>query len=164
MRAVLTAVAVLLTAAAPAAAHFSAGSRVHNARHVATAVVGQVCGASTLDVTIVRRDLPRPVIGRATSRIVDGARTGCLIELDDRPSWTTYSICATVVHEYLHLNGYRAEPGTEHTSRDQAGRLVRDFHHSRNPRSLMHPTGPSRPYRRCLPDRIRRAAASHPTP
>lgn len=127
MRLLLALLAALLIAA-PAHAHLSPTSRVHNARHVATQIWGPTVCGDTMAVPIVRVALPPPIAARAFP-------DRCHIELNDQ-RWTTFALCVSLVHEIGHLADWRAAPGQAFIRPD--GTI--DDVHSRNPRSVMYPT------------------------
>lgn len=125
-----------LLLAAPADAHRSDTSRIHNMRHIAQTVWGDVCDVGTMNVPIVGkwavlRDAngePRPEWIALFSGIRQGAGyRDCRIEIDKRRKWTTEKLCRTMVHEFGHAAGRR---------------------HSSNPRSIMYQGLPGY-YRRC---------------
>ncbi len=139
MRLVAAAIAALLIAA-PAQAHHSPTSRVHNARHVAAQIWGpSVCG-DTMTVPIVRAWLPPPIAARAFP-------DRCVIELNIQP-FTTFALCVVLVHEYGHLAGWRPPPGQAFIRPDGTVDAV----HSRNPRSVMYPSTIAR-FPPCAPPR-----------
>ncbi len=102
MRSLLALAAVTATIlAAPAQAHVSATSRVHDARHVAVKLYGpHVCG-DTMTVPVVAGWFGGR--GAAVWWTVDGVRTGCKILVSR--GLTTCELETLLLHEYGHLAG-----------------------------------------------------------
>lgn len=138
MRLVCVVVALLLPATAQA--HFSRTSRVHNTRHVAQSVWGEVCDVGTMAVPIVRMDVPEPFWGQAFWFGAAPPFTDCTVHVDDR-RWASEPLCALVAgHEFGHLAG---QP------------------HSLDPASVMFAHGLP-PFPPCYAANVRRIAQSYP--
>ena len=119
MRPLILAALLAALLVAPAHAHLSPNSRVHQIRHVAVEVYGPgVCG-DTMSIPITRkRNLTYTRMGangkprehRALGLFSwDGGRelpyTGCRIEVNDQ-RWTTHKLCILVAgHEVGHAAG-----------------------------------------------------------
>jgi hypothetical protein len=129
MRFTLAAVAAALILAAPAQAHHSPTSRVHDDRHIAATFWGPtVCGGQdVMTVPITRADLPTPTIGLAFTDT-------CSIEVADI-KWSSQELCDVLVHEFGHLAGWRAPEGQEFIRPDGTP----DYAHSADPHNVMYP-------------------------
>jgi hypothetical protein len=151
MRFTLTALVAALILAAPAQAHHSPTSRVHDDRHVAVSLLGPtVCdGQDIMTVPIVRAKLPPPIIGEAFTDT-------CSVEVADI-QWTSESLCVVFLHELSHLAGYRAPEGEQFIRPDGTS----DYEHSRDPTSLMYPVLIDS-FAPCEAENVRRIASQFP--
>lgn len=138
--------AFLATMIVVAAAEARLSADTQQMKQIAATVAHNPCDGQVYVRRIVlpNDEFGRPILGRIISDGNGNPELPCRIRINSRYTFTPAALCTLLIHEYLHLAGWRAPPGQEYRRlvREPDGRMSveRESTHHDDPRKVMYPS------------------------